>query len=181
MDEPIQTPQHPGWILHFDLTIDELIRFSRAASRSTRSGLMHLILLFVCTYFTGVIATKLGFGSGDASNRFLFYVAIMVVLYSIATKFYGTIYYRNYWPEGSAALAQRQMALTAEGISVKQEYSSSLMRWPAITQIVPDETALYLMTGSGTGYTIPYRALPAGVDPAEFIHVLRSFKECAKT
>jgi hypothetical protein len=180
MDEPTEVSQHPGWTFNFDLTVEELIQFNRAACRNMRAGLVQFILLIASSYFSGIIVTRLGFGSAEAMKGFLFYVVLTVVVYIFTAKLYARVYYRNMWPEGSPALAERRMIITAEGVTVEQEFSSGITRWPAITQIVPDEQAVYLMISSNTGYTIPYRVLPPEVVPAEFLRVLRSFKECAR-
>lgn len=180
MDEMTQAPQHPGWLLDFDLKIEELMRFNRVACRNSQSWLIQIMLLFVCAYFAGEISTQLGYGSGEDTKGLFLSIAIMAALYVFTMKLYSKIFYRNHWPEDSAALAQRRMSITVECVSTEQAYSSDIVQWPGITRIIPDETAVYLMLGSGMGYTIPYRVLPSDVTPSEFLRVLRSFKECAR-
>ena len=180
MDEIAKSQQHPGWTLTFDLTVEELMRFNRMACRTARSGFISFVLLLVCAYFAAEISIRGDSASGLTTEGFMLTIAVMAGLYVMASMLYSKIYYRNYWPEGSAVLAPRQMSITAEGVLLEQQYSSGRMQWPAITQIIPDETAIYLMMGKGNGLVIPYRVLPADVTPAGFIKVLRSFKECAK-
>lgn len=182
MDEPTEVSQHPGWTLNIALTITDIMLFDRAVwGYKAAARLVPRILLAGSVVFAVVAMEKLEYTSRYDTKVIGFTLLIAYAIYRLLWLFYDRIYYMNLYPEDSERLAPYEIRITKDGVSAEGKFSSSTVRWPGVKDILCQERAVYLVTKAGTGLILPYRFLPAGVTPKEFIRVLRSFKECART